>query len=91
MNKFLSLEWFKNKVDHSIERVIEKKLDSLIDQESESTEEECTEPLYRGIKLVNDSLTILMNDGSIVNKPNATEEDYEAIINVKNIKIKGNT
>jgi len=84
MNKFLSLEWFKNKVDHSIEKVIEKKLDSLIDQESVSVQEQkCTEPLYRGIKLVNDSLTILMNDGSIVNKPDATEEDYEAIINVK--------
>ena len=83
MNKFLSLEWFKNRVNHSIDRVIESKLDSLIEQESEDTQEQCTEPLYRGIKLVNDSLTILMNDGSIVNKPNATEEDYEAIINVK--------
>jgi hypothetical protein len=82
MNKFLSLEWFKNKVDHSIERVIEKKLDSLIDQESVQ-EEESAAPLYRGIKLVNDSLTILMNDGNIINKPNATEEDYEAIINAK--------
>ena len=83
MNKFLSLEWFKNRVNHSIDRVIESKLDSLINEESEGTQEQCTEPLYRGIKLVNDSLTILMNDGSIVNKPNATEEDYEAIINVK--------
>jgi hypothetical protein len=82
MNKFLSLEWFKNKVDHSIERVIEKKLDSLIDQESVQ-EEESETPLYRGIKLVNDSLTILMSDGKIINKPNATEEDYEAIINAK--------
>ena len=60
MNKFLSLEWFKNRVNHSIDRVIESKLDSLINEESESTQEECTEPLYRGIKLVNDSLTILM-------------------------------
>jgi hypothetical protein len=83
MNKFLSLEWFKNRVNHSIDRVIESKLDSLINEESEGEQEQCTEPLYRGIKLVNDSLTILMNDGSIINKPNATEEDYEAIINVK--------
>ena len=83
MNKFLSLEWFKNKVDHSIERVIEKKLDSLIEQESVCAEEECIEPLYRGVKLVNDSLTILMNDGNIINKPNATEEDYDAIINAR--------
>lgn len=82
MNKFLSLEWFKNRVDHSIEKVIEKKLDNLIDQESVQ-EEESAAPLYRGIKLVNDSLTILMNDGNIINKPNATEEDYEAIINAK--------
>lgn len=83
MNKFLSLEWFKNRVNHSIDRVIESKLDSLINEESEGEQEHFTEPLYRGIKLVNDSLTILMNDGSIINKPNATEEDYEAIINVK--------
>jgi hypothetical protein len=83
MNKFLSLEWFKNKVDHSIERVIENKLDNLIMQESVCAEEECIEPLYRGVKLVNDSLTILMNDGNIINKPNATEEDYDAIINAR--------
>ena len=83
MSKFLSLEWFKNRVNHSIDRVIESKLDNLIEQELEGTEEECTEPLYRGIKLVNNSLTILMTDGNIINKPNATEEDYEAIINVK--------
>lgn len=83
MNKFLSLEWFKNKVDHSIERVIEKKLDSLIEKESVCVEEECIEPLYRGVKLVNESLTVVMNDGTIINKPNATEEDYDAIINAK--------
>ena len=83
MSKFLSLEWFKNRIDHSIERVIESKIDSLIEQESVGVEEECIEPLYRGVKLVNDSLTILMNDGEIINKPNATEEDYDAIINAK--------
>jgi len=84
MSKFLSLEWFKNRIDHSIERVIESKIDSLIEQESVGIqEEECIEPLYRGVKLVNDSLTILMNDGDIINKPNATEEDYDAIINAK--------
>lgn len=83
MSKFLSLEWFKNRVDHSIERVIENKLDNLIEQELSSEEEKCTKPLYRGVKLVNESLTVLMNDGNIINKPNATEEDYDAIINAK--------
>ncbi len=83
MSKFLSLEWFKNRIDHSIERVIENKLDDLIEQESVDKEEQCIEPLYRGVKLVNDSLTILMNDGNIISKPNATEEDYDAIVNAK--------
>ena len=32
MSKFLSLEWFKNRVDHSIEKVIEKKLDKLVEE-----------------------------------------------------------
>ena len=36
MSKFLSLEWFKEKVDYSIEKVIEKKLDNLINQEEEN-------------------------------------------------------
>ena len=48
MNKFLSLEWFKNRVNHSIDRVIESKLDSLINEESEGEQEHSTEPLYRG-------------------------------------------
>jgi hypothetical protein len=79
----LSLDWFKKRINHSIERVVEKKLDNLIAQELQSTKEECITPLYKGVKLVNDSLTVLMQNGSIVNKPNATEEDYNAIINAK--------
>lgn len=76
MSKFLSLEWFKNRVDHSIEKVIEKKLDKLV-EEVDSDSSPQTKP-YNSIKLVNDVLTIVLSDGSIISKVNATEDDYHA-------------
>ena len=76
MSKFLSLEWFKNRVDHSIEKVIEKKLDKLV-EEVDNDGSPQTKP-YNSIKLVNDVLTIVLSDGSIISKVNATEDDYHA-------------
>jgi len=76
MSKFLSLEWFKNKVDHSIEKVIEKKLDKLVEEvDNDSSPQENP---YKTIKLVNDVLTIVLHDDSIISKVNATEDDYHA-------------
>ena len=72
MSKFLSLEWFKQKVDHSIEKVIEKKLDSLINQEEEQ------KPILNA-KLVNDVLTVVLSDHSILTKNDATAEDFNAV------------
>lgn len=80
--KFLSLEWFKEKVDHSIEKVIEKKLDKLIDQEEEGIS---SEPPYKNIKLVNDTLTVVLPDYSIISKPNATEDHFKAVQDAKTI------
>lgn len=68
MSKFLSLEWFKNKVDHSIERVIERKLNSIAEQEDEFIETSSSEKPFMSIKLVNDMLTVVMHDGSIITK-----------------------
>ncbi len=66
MSKFLSLEWFKNKVDHSIEKVIEKKLDKLVEEvDNDSSPQENP---YKTIKLVNDVLTIVLHDDSIISK-----------------------
>jgi len=76
MSKFLSLEWFKNRVDHSIEKVIEKKLDKLV-EEVDNNNSPQGKP-YNSIKLVNDALTIVLSDGSIISKVNATEDDYHA-------------
>lgn len=36
---------------------------------------------YLNVKLVNDILTVVLNDGSIVSKPNATADDFNAVRN----------
>lgn len=79
-NKFLSLEWFKNSAERAIENVISKKLESLMEQE-ESVQPEG--PLYKTIKLVNDTLTVVTNNGNVLSKSEATEQDYNNIINAK--------
>ena len=80
MSKFLSLEWFKNKVDHSVEKVIEKKLNTLMNEQDEAAGQP-----YQSAKLVNDVLTIVMNDGSVITKMDATEDHYVAVQVAKNV------
>lgn len=80
MSKFLSLEWFKNKVDHSVEKVIEKKLDALMNEQDEASGQP-----YQSAKLVNDVLTVVMNDGSVITKMDATEDHYAAVQVAKNV------
>lgn len=72
MSKFLSLDWFKSKVDQAVENVISRKIDKLIEQE------ECSVPEkpYMNIKLVNTVLTIVLTDGNIISKQNATQQDF---------------
>jgi hypothetical protein len=82
-NKFLSLDWFKQTAENAIAKVVANKLESLMEQE-EAPREEYVKP-YLNLRLVNDTLTIVLNDGSILSKPGATEEDYHAIINAKNV------
>jgi hypothetical protein len=77
MSKFLSLEWFKEKVDYSIEKVIEKKLDTLINQEQENEISLEVEKPYKNIVLVNNTLTIILPDYSVISKPEATEDDFK--------------
>lgn len=82
-NKFLSLDWFKQTAENAIAKVVANKLESLMEKE-ESPNQEYVKP-YINLKLVNDTLTIVLNDGSILSKPGATIEDYHAIINAQNI------
>ena len=81
-NKFMSLEWFKNSAERAIENVISKKLESLIEQEEETIVQQ-EGPLYKNLKLVNDTLTVVTSNGNVLSKSEATEEDYYAIVNAK--------
>lgn len=79
MSKFLSLDWFKSKVEQSVDRVIEKRINSLIEEEQEGFE-------IKKVLLVNDNLTIMLNDGQMFHKSGATEEEYHAVSNASSIE-----
>jgi hypothetical protein len=87
-NKFLSLDWFKSKVEVSIDRVIANKLDSLMEQDVPFNEQPTAKPQkpYFSMKLVNDTLTVVLNDGAIITKPNACEDDYYAVTEAKSVE-----
>jgi len=79
MSKFLSMQWFKSKIEHAVEKAISNKIDKLMEQED--VEEVVTEKPYINIKLVNDVLTIVLRNGSILSKSNATDDDYYRAVN----------
>lgn len=82
MSKFLSLEWFKERIEKSVDKVVEKKLDKLLDNLEDTDENLLLQPkakLYLNIKLVNNVLTIVLNNGQILSKSEATLEDYEKV------------
>lgn len=83
MSKFLSLDWFKETAENAIAKVVANKLESLMEQE-EAPREEYVKP-YINIKLVNDTLTVVLTNGNIVSKPGATEEDYHAVLNATSV------
>jgi hypothetical protein len=81
-SKFLSLDWFKQTAENAIAKVVANKLESLMEEEAPN--QEYVKP-YINLKLVNDTLTIVLNDGSILSKPGATIEDYHAIVNARSL------
>ena len=82
-NKFLSLDWFKQTAENAIAKVVANKLESLMEQEE--APKQTGEKPFLNIKLVNDTLTVVLRDGSVISKPAATEEDFHAISNARNI------
>ena len=77
MSKFLSMQWFKSKIEHAVEKAISNKIDKLMEQEDDDV---IVEKPYINIKLVNDVLTIVLRDGSILSKSNATDDDYHRAV-----------
>jgi hypothetical protein len=55
-----------------------------MEQEDKAPSEVFEKPFF-SIKLVNDTLTVVLRDGSVLSKPNATEDDYYAIANAKSV------
>lgn len=80
MSKFMSLDWFKGKVENSIDRVIAKKLESAMGEDISSSIE------ITQIKLVNDHLTVVLSDGKMYTKTDATEDDYECAQNASTVQ-----
>ena len=82
-NKFLKLEWFKETAERAIEKVVASKLESLMEEDQPETQPVTTERQYFSMKLVNDTLTVVLLDGTILSKPGAVEQDYFNIVAAK--------
>jgi hypothetical protein len=67
------MQWFKSKIEHAVEKAITQKIDNLMEQDDVP---ESNETPYLTLRLVNDVLTIVLRDGSILSKPNATNDDF---------------
>ena len=80
MSKFLSMQWFKSKIEHAVEKAISNKIDNLMDQEDVEEEVSSQKP-YTNIKLVNDVLTVVLRNGNILTKTGATDDDYYKAVN----------
>jgi hypothetical protein len=79
----LSLKWFKSAIERTIEKVVENKIEQAFNELD--NEEGQVAPSYHpsgkpylNIKMVNDTLTIVMNDGNIITKAPATADDFNA-------------
>jgi hypothetical protein len=83
-NKFLSLDWFKQTAENAIAKVVANKLESLMEQEEAPIQQSYEKPCLR-VQLSNDTLTVVLTDGSVLSKPGATEEDFHAVSNARSI------
>jgi hypothetical protein len=83
MEKFFSLEWFKERIESSVDRALDARINAQLDQvfgyDSHEPVPLVKESPTSSIKLVNDLLTVVFRDGTIVSKPNATEQHFERV------------
>ncbi len=73
--KYLSLSWFKSKIEKgvetAIEKVVTKKVENLV--EELSNQEVLIKPYHSSIQ-VNDTLTVVLNNGQVLTKQNVEIE-----------------
>jgi hypothetical protein len=77
----LSLKWFKSAIERTIERVVENKIEQafneLDNEEGQAAPSyNSSEKPYANIKLVNDTLTVVLKDGTIITKAPANGDDF---------------
>jgi hypothetical protein len=82
-NKFLSLDWFKETAENAITKVVANKLERLMEEEDQPKVVQSSGKPYLNVKLVNDTLIIVTPTGEIINKANATELDFHAVLAAK--------
>jgi hypothetical protein len=82
-----SLSWFKRQAELESLMIEEQRLkNEILRKELPNSvagsdfDMDAIKP-YLNVKLVNDVLTVVLNDGSIVSKPNATTDDFNAVRN----------
>lgn len=78
-----SLNWFKSKKQIELEELKVKEQEIKNKLLEKKLEESSLEKPYRSLKLVNNTLTVVFKDGSLLAKPSATNIDFT---NVKNSK-----
>ena len=78
-----SLSWFKRQSELENLVIEEQRLKNEILKKELGSDFDLDKKPYLNVKLVNDSLTVVLNDGSILSKPNATKDDYLAAISSK--------
>ena len=79
----LSLKWFKSAIERTIEKVVENKIEQVFNELDNEEGQEAPslihhEKPYVNIKMVNDTLTIIMKTGDILTKYPATANDFNA-------------
>lgn len=78
MSKF-SLEWFKSKK-------AKKLINLLIEEQSminELIKKDVAKKPYKKLKLVNDVLTVVLNNGDVISKPSSSVHDFQEVANSK--------
>jgi hypothetical protein len=82
MSKFLSMQWFKSKIERAVEKAIEKKIENLMEEEDGEVPQQNEKP-YARIKMVNDVMTAVLHDGNILSKFGVTNDDFDRACKAK--------
>ncbi len=74
--KFLSMKWFTERAERAIDKVLEERINNVLEPMVIGAQFPEEVKPYITVKLINDSLTVVLRNGDVFTKPNATEKDY---------------